>query len=116
MSGIKKAPPQDRLKKTAPYQSAPDDGLIICRCEEISKEEIRRAIHEGMMTISELRRFLRAGMGLCQGQTCGRLVKGILAGELGVNPAGLEPARSRPPLRPVEMRILAKDREDPENA
>jgi NAD(P)H-nitrite reductase large subunit len=105
----------DRVQKTLPYRSAPDDDLIICRCEEITKGEIRRAIHEGMVTVAELRRFLRAGMGLCQGQTCGRLVKGLLAGELGLNPAELEPAQSRPPLRPVEMWILANDREDPGN-
>jgi NAD(P)H-nitrite reductase large subunit len=103
----------DRLKKAAPFQSAAGDDLIICRCEEISRGEIRRAIYEGMVTVAELRRFLRAGMGLCQGQTCGRLVRGILAGELGLNPAELEPACSRPPVRPVEMRVLAHDREDP---
>jgi NAD(P)H-nitrite reductase large subunit len=105
----------DRLKKAVPYRSAPDDGLIICRCEEITRGEIRRAVYEGMVTVAELRRFLRAGMGLCQGQTCERLVRGILAGELGLNSAELEPAYSRPPLRPVEMWILANDREDPED-
>ena len=62
-----------------------------------------------MFTIEEIRRYLRSGMGLCQGQTCGKLVKGIVARELGVRPTEVEEATSRAPMRPTEMRILAKD-------
>lgn len=87
-----------------------DDDLIVCRCEEITKGEIRQAVHDGMFTIAEIRRFLRAGMGLCQGQTCGKLVKSIVALELGISPLELESATSRAPMRPTEMKILASDR------
>ncbi|GBR75679.1 putative bacterioferritin-associated ferredoxin [Candidatus Termititenax persephonae] len=93
------------------YIPAPDDDLLVCRCEEISQGEIRRAIHDGLFTLTELRRFLRTGMGLCQGQTCGRLVKAIVAKELGVSPAELEPITARSPVRPVEMRVLARNQE-----
>lgn len=62
--------------------------MLVCRCEEITKGEIRQAIHEGMFTMTEIRRYLRAGMGLCQGNTCGRIVKGIIAAELGRRPCG----------------------------
>ena len=48
-------------------------------------------------------------MGLCQGQTCGKLVKGIVARELHVSPAQVEPATSRAPMRPIEMEILGRD-------
>ena len=40
-----------------------------------------------MFTMTEVRRFLRPGMGLCQGKTCGRIVKGVIAAELGQRPA-----------------------------
>ena len=83
--------------------------MIICRCEEITKGEIRQAVHDGMWTITEIRRYLRCGMGLCQGQTCSRLVKGIVARELGVSPVELEPATSRVPMRPIEMRVFANE-------
>lgn len=99
----------DRFRDIGEYKPEPDDDRIICRCEEITKGEIRRAIHDGMFTMTELRRYLRNGMGLCQGQTCGRLVKGILARELGVPPTELESATARSPMRPVEMAILAKE-------
>lgn len=104
--------PNDRSRDLGPYVEAPDDDMIICRCEEITKGEIRRAIHDGMFTITEIRRYLRTGMGLCQGQTCGKLVKGILARELGVSPTELEPATSRSPMRPIEMKVLGNEKED----
>lgn len=99
----------DRNRDIGSFIPQPDDDMLICRCEEITKGEIRRAIHEGMFTMTELRRYLRSGMGLCQGQTCGRLVKGILARELGVAPDVLEPATSRAPMRPVEMAVLGNE-------
>ena len=100
---------QEKRKEIGPFIPGPDDDLLICRCEEVTKGEIRQAVHAGMFTIEENRRFLRCGMGLCQGQTCGKLVKGIVARELQVSPAEIEPATSRAPMRPTEMRIMAKD-------
>ena len=99
----------DRTFDLGPYIPEPDDDLIICRCEEITKGEIRQAIHEGMFTMTEVKRYLRTGMGLCQGQTCGKLVKGIIASELKVSPAEVVPASSRAPMRPIEMCILVED-------
>jgi NAD(P)H-nitrite reductase large subunit len=101
----------DRSCDIGELVSAPDDDLIICRCEEITKGEIRRAVHDGMRTVTEVRRFLRAGMGLCQGQTCARLVQGIVAQELDVRSADLEPATSRVPMRPAEMYVLGDEKE-----
>ncbi len=100
---------QEILEKIGPYVPADDDDMLICRCEEVSKGEIRQAVHAGMITIEEIRRYLRCGMGLCQGQTCGKLVKQIVSRELGIKPSELEPATSRAPMRPVEMKILAND-------
>ena len=67
----------DRTIDLGEYKPEPDDDRIICRCEEVTKGEIRRAVHDGMYTITEIRRYLRSGMGLCQGQTCAKLVKRI---------------------------------------
>lgn len=99
----------DRAEDIGEFIPQPDDDMIICRCEEITKGEIRKAVHDGMYTIEEIRRYLRTGMGLCQGQTCGRLVKGIVARELKVSPLEVEPAVSRAPMRPIEMGILGND-------
>ena len=87
----------DRTLDLGPFEPKPGDDQIVCRCEEVTQGEIRR--------------YLRCGMGLCQGQTCARLVKGIVARELGVSPDELEPASSRAPMRPIEMSVFAKEAE-----
>lgn len=101
--------PIDRSRELGEFVPQPDDDLIICRCEEVTKGEIRRAVHDGIFTMTEMRRYLRSGMGLCQGQTCAKLVKGIMAREMKVSPAELEPATSRAPMRSLEMKIFASE-------
>jgi NAD(P)H-nitrite reductase large subunit len=101
----------DRLRDIGPFVPGRDDDLLICRCEEVTKGEIRQAVHEGMFTMPEIRRYLRCGMGLCQGQTCARLVKGIIASELHIAPSEVEPASSRGPVRPTEMSTLGNEEE-----
>ena len=66
-----------RVANPEPFVEREDDDMIICRCEEITKGEIRRAVYDGMRTTNEVKRYLRSGMGLCQGQTCQRLVRPV---------------------------------------
>ena len=90
-----------------PRHTAADDDLIICRCEEITKGEIKEAIRNGMHTLNGIKRITRAGMGLCQGQTCQRLVTQIIAEELGQSPAEIDPTTARGPVRPLRMAVFA---------
>lgn len=90
-----------------------DNDLIICRCEEVTKGDILEAIADGMSTVSGVKRATRAGMGLCQAQTCGRLVAGIVAQATGKPQAQCEPITARPPARPVPMGVLAMDEHAP---
>lgn len=101
----------DRSVDIGPFLTREDDDIIICRCEEITKGEIRKAVHDGMMTMTEVKRYLRAGMGLCQGQTCSRLVKNIIVKELGITITADKVGNpvSRAPSRPVEMKVLANE-------
>ena len=86
---------------------APDDDMIICRCEEITKGEIKAAIRNGMQTLNGIKRVTRAGMGLCQGQTCQRLVTRIIAEELRQSVADIEPVTARGPVRPLMLSAFA---------
>lgn len=104
----------DRSRDIGEFVQQPDDNIIICRCEEITKGEIRKAVHDGMYTLTEIRRYLRTGMGLCQGQTCTRLVKAIVARELNVAQNELEPAVGRAPMRPIEMHVLGNEQKEGE--
>ena len=98
----KQSPPDKREQDTKE-----SDDLVICRCEEITRKEIKDAIRSGMRTLNGIKRITRAGMGLCQGQTCQRLVTQILAQELGVNPAEVEPTTARGPVRPLRLEVFA---------
>lgn len=99
----------NRSKNIGSFIPEKDDNILICRCEEITKGEIRKAVYDGIYTLTEMRRYLRSGMGLCQGQTCGNLVKRLVSKELGIHPLDLTPPVSRPPVRPVVMEVLANE-------
>lgn len=98
-----------RTAATEPFVEMHDDDMIICRCEEITKGEIRRAVYEGMRTTNEIKRWLRTGMGLCQGQTCQRNVQNIVARELGCSVLDLGMITGRSPARPVVMETFSND-------
>jgi NAD(P)H-nitrite reductase large subunit len=82
--------------------------LILCRCEEITEAEIAQAIAEGCDSVTWVKRKTRAGMGLCQGQTCGRLVARMIAQETGQDISQVLPDTHRPPVRPIPLDILEK--------
>ena len=46
---------QEKLKEIGPFVPGADDDMLICRCEEVTKGEIRKAIHEGIVTMEEMR-------------------------------------------------------------
>ena len=107
---------EEKLKEIGPYVPEDDDDLLVCRCEEVTKGEIRQALHSGITTIEELRRLLRCGMGLCQGQTCGTLTRRLVAKELHIKPNDVVLATARTPMRPVDMGVGGNDRGREEDA
>lgn len=88
---------------------------IICRCLDITEEEIIAAIRQGATTIDEVRRLVRAGMGPCQGRTCRRLVSQIISRELGTPAAEIYPPTFRPPNRPVPFELIMSELEQQES-
>jgi bacterioferritin-associated ferredoxin len=83
-----------------------DDNLVICRCEEITKKEILEALENGHTDMNEIKRVTRAGMGLCQGNTCKRLVSRIIADFTGQGIGEVLPSSFRPPVRPIKIASL----------
>ena len=66
----------------------PDYGEIICRCEQITKREIKDAIENllGVRTISGIKYRCRATTGRCQGGYCLTRIADILIKEYGMSP------------------------------
>ena len=71
---------RDRLIK-----EDPDYGEIVCRCEVISKGEIRDALRSPLpvYTVDGVKRRVRPGMGRCQGSFCLPAVMKLIAEESG---------------------------------
>jgi NAD(P)H-nitrite reductase large subunit len=82
---------------------------IICRCEDLTEEEILEVIKEGYTTLEDLKRKLRLGMGPCQGRTCIPLAMRLLAKNTGVPLARIEIPANRPPIVPVPLGTLASE-------
>jgi len=83
------------------------DELIICRCESVKLGQIQSSIRRsGAQTVNQVKKLTRAGMGLCQGRTCAKVVESILESE-GISPSGTEPYQARPPVRGIPVAVLA---------
>ncbi|OUO91342.1 (2Fe-2S)-binding protein [Cloacibacillus sp. An23] len=82
---------------------------VICRCEEIEIDEIRRWIAAGYTEFDELKRILRVGMGPCQGRGCRDIILRELAKATGRNVADIAPGTIRPPVKPIKISLLAED-------
>lgn len=83
-----------------------ENDIIICRCQEVTRQEILDAIEQGATTVDGVKRRTRAGMGLCQGKTCERLVAKIISQETGIPMEQILPQTKRMPVRPVKIGIL----------
>lgn len=80
---------------------------IICRCEDLTYKDIVDAIDMGMKTVTEIKKGIRAGMGPCQGRTCGRLIAQIISQKTGVTIDQVWHPSYRPPLTTVLLKVLA---------
>ena len=52
----------DRSRDIGEFVPAPDDDMLICRCEEITKGEIRKAVHDGDVKTGSVMMGQIAGM------------------------------------------------------
>ena len=78
------------------------DATILCRCEDVSLGDVRRALVLGVDSISLLKRGTRVGMGRCQGRTCTPIINDLLAAsKLTVSAPSI-----RFPVKPVTLSTL----------
>lgn len=84
-----------------------DNATILCRCEDLTREQILECIESGCHTIDEIKRVTRAGMGPCQGRTCRMLIAQELSNYYHIPLEDVLMPTFRPPTKPVAMGILA---------
>ncbi len=103
-NAIRKAPPklsemsdEERAKLIA---ENPDYGVIVCRCEEISRGEILDALRSPICvpTLDGIKKRVRPGMGRCQGGFCSPLVTKMIAEYLGVPVTEVKKSSAESPI------------------
>lgn len=84
--GLTKVKQMTEEERNKLIKSNPDYGVIVCRCEEISRGEIIEAATSGIpaTTLDAIKRRVRTGMGRCQGGHCAPIVLDILSKTTGV--------------------------------
>jgi len=80
---------------------APD--TLVCRCEELSCDEVDRALDYGGSDFRTLKVMTRLGMGPCQGRMCWPAMARRMAERSGRSPEAIGPMRFRPPVRPTTV-------------
>ena len=83
------------------------EDTVVCRCEEVTKGEIRRNILPGSRDPNSVKALTRVGMGLCQGRNCGEQLAAIFCEESGCRLEDLSPLSPRLPVKPVPIGLIA---------
>lgn len=86
------------------------DDTILCRCEEITQAEVRRALARGADTTNEVKLITRGGMGDCQGRMCAHLIANFIARQTGRSVAQVGMLPPRPPIFPIPITTLGATR------
>ena len=97
----------DRLYRPAKQFRIPREDTIVCRCEEVTAQQIVDTVKLGCMGPNQMKSFLRCGMGPCQGRLCGLTVTELIAEARGATPQEVGYYRLRPPVKPITVAELA---------
>jgi len=75
----------------------------ICRCENVTLQQLDDALAEGFLSLAEIKRQTRLGMGSCQGRNCATIALSRLAGQTALTPDEYAFFAARAPLKPVRI-------------
>ena len=84
--GVVRAAALPDSERNVLIKQEPDYGVIVCRCEEISRAETLAALRRSLPcdTVDGIRRRVRPGSGRCQGSFCGPHIAQIIAEEKNI--------------------------------
>jgi len=98
----------DALYRPRPDIFNPPEGTLVCRCEEVTADLIRKAANVHGVGPNQVKAFTRAGMGPCQGRQCGTTLAAIVAATQRRSMESVGYLNIRPPLKPVTVGELAR--------
>ena len=97
----------DVLYRPAAAFRRPGGDTLVCRCEEVTAQQVLDAVKGGATGPNQLKSFLRCGMGPCQGRLCGLTVTELIAKARNTAPGEVGYYRLRPPVKPITVAELA---------
>jgi len=97
----------DHLFRPAAAFRHPHGETLVCRCEEVTASAIADTVALDCPGPNQMKAFLRAGMGPCQGRLCGLTVTELMAQARGATPDEIGYYRLRPPVKPVTLAEIA---------
>ena len=86
----------------------------VCRCEEVTREDIINLINDGHHNINDIKRLKRVGMGQCRGLSCTSVVENILREKLNKTKKEILQVKQnrrtifRPPIKRITLKEAAK--------
>ena len=81
--------------------------VLVCRCEDVTIDEIDHAIELGLGTVEEIKRYTGLGTGPCQGKECIVALARLLVAKGVLVEKDAQPFTARPPAEPVTLATLA---------
>jgi sarcosine oxidase subunit beta len=81
---------------------------IICRCEDVTLDDVKHTLELGYRTIEEIKRYTGLGTGPCEGKECLAPVARLCVAAAGGDESAVEPFTSRPPVQPAPLGIFAR--------
>ncbi len=97
----------DTLFTPNPKALLPSSKSIVCRCEELTAEELTAYMTKGCHSLDAIKGQSRCGMGFCQGRMCGASLAQLMANVHGVPLEHVAPYTARPPLFPITVGEMA---------
>jgi len=81
--------------------------VIVCRCEDVTLDDLAHSAALGYIDIEEAKRYTGLGTGPCQGKECMVACALYLAEAAHRPPSEMAPFTTRPPVAPVTLGTLA---------
>jgi len=88
--------------------------LILCRCEDVTADDVAHAVATGFQSLEEVKRYTGFGTGPCQGKECLVPIAVAVARATSQPVTTLRPFTARAPLAPTELKQFAALDEEPE--
>jgi sarcosine oxidase subunit beta len=90
--------------------------VIVCRCEDVTLDDVRHTLALGYTDLEEVKRYTGFGTGPCQGKECLVHVATLCAAHAGRDGVArpVRPFTARPPMEATPFGVFARAGEEPE--